>query len=240
MNTKILIPEGVTEFTLREGQATKLQDPPAKSGFTIRGDIDAPQRFVEKKYEAYKDLWQFSHVIINQAAGAVTLIINEMTPSMKIEIAGQCTQDTLVAELGINSGKKYSAKDLAKTIRKFAPLFADRDECTALVNQYAAFTAAIKTKLEQKDNNYGSKRDLVETSLNTDVPTSFVLDCPIVTNGPQVKFTVNIFADVIDNEAVFTLDSVELHHAQILMLRELTAPAINFFSQFDGIPIIFQ
>jgi hypothetical protein len=235
----VILPEGASELTIRQGEALPQKDEPI--GFTITGNINSPKRFYDTKKDVdiYKDLWPESHVIADPENGKITLVINEQRPSRAILIEGEIKTNPFLDALGINKGKPYTSKLLSETIRRNRLLFESAESNMEIVAAYAKFKAKVDTEIEQSDDNHGNRRDLIEQKLATDMPQKFVLKCPIHQGEEAKVFEVDIFSHVHDNKVVFTLDSVALHELSIMETdRIITAQLVPF--KTNNITIIYK
>jgi len=176
------------------------------------GQITAPADWLEQKIKAGYDFdLSDCHCTVDRSKMAITFITNEEGEEPGgFTISGKVNPYAELERFGINSGKTYTATQLADLLKFNRILFSDPEQCFSVIGKLQNFRSKVVQDLEKIDNQAGSKRILFEQKLNSEFDAKFTLGIPIYEGGEPRKFEVIIRFDVRDSQVSFWLESVEL------------------------------
>jgi len=167
----------------------------------ISGAIQTPLEFLEKRKDTGNIEMKNSHVEYDFEKFKIVLIVNENSHYSN-QITGKMIETETLKNLSINTGKRWSAFELADYIRLNRTIFRDMAEAAKLVTLLNNFKAKVDKEMEQqKDNraNYNlQKRQVVESNL----PDAFTLVLPIFKGQPKVEIEVEVDIDANSLECV--------------------------------------
>ncbi len=178
--------------------------PPVKVDIT--GDIDAPQRYWEKRKEDYDH--HKCHVLVRDYA--IKLVLNEDDPFRNGSITGRLTLDPECSIWGINhEGTEYDNLSLAKLIKNNQFLFADKKEWSNMFNSLIQFDANISVNLKNIQETSGDMEKARKITVTNNIPKKFVLKTRIY-GQTREEYVVELGAIVQGQSVNFYLDSSQL------------------------------
>lgn len=200
------------ELIIRQGDAKPIVDPPKMA---LSGDINTVTAFIEKR-KSVTDTGDFQKIDPNK----IIVVTDKKNRTIKIDLdphnlyvpkitATLFLSDDL-EEFGINSNKQYTRESLVKLLRFNRLAFDDYDQHAKILAAYQSFNAKAYTDIKQEADTRGNKVNNFAKTVDTDIPTEFILLIPIYKGQPAERFRVEICLDVTDAGARFWFESVEL------------------------------
>lgn len=189
--------EGVTDVMVRHGEAAKIYDPVAVK---ISGQITAPRSWFDPRVGQSKPNntpyfgIQETHVLSNRYSGTIVLIHGE-NEHFRTEITGTLDVSPEYKELGINSGKSYTPQELGNKLREMRYLFPDKEQGMKLVTELKNFTATVSASVEDKKDTRGSKKSLLDVSVESNIPLEIMLKIPVFKGFAPIDLKVEIVLD---------------------------------------------
>lgn len=198
------------ELIIREGKAL---DQKAPEKIKICGDINSISGFLKKR-DAGGGL---------QAVDANKALITVDKKNMKIElhldpenfygteIIGSLELSDELKIFQINQVKTFTRDELVKLIKFNKLAFDNTEKHAEILKAYQSFTAQAATDLKQESDTRGNKANSFSKTVNSNIPTEFILNVPIFKGKESRTFRVEICLDVTDGGARFWFESTELH-----------------------------
>lgn len=230
---KLEAKDGELKIIHRQDEALKVH---YETAVALSGTISAPRKFLEERGKdgigsgAGDDAQQpikRSHILFNYRDLYIQFKGNENHP-LSYSINGKLTVNPQLKELEVNTGKRFSSKELSQHMKFKRFHFLSKEECNKMVADLQSYKAKLSTEIEKEFNNQtGSKRDLYDVKvLNDGKPLGFVLNVPLYIGFAPVKFPVEINIDIQGKEIYFWLESADLvealqEHAQRIIDEEL-------------------
>ena len=193
---KEMLQNGIQKIEIieRTGKAPDCLPVKEPEALRLTGTIESPARFVEKRKHLINP--DNTHVYFSVDDGFIALTINE-TDFYNAVICGKITKSIENIELGINTERIYTPKDLARTLRKKKYLFPNKEEATAVIAALNNFTAKVNQEYNAIDDKKGGVKRSFEQIVKSNLPSGFCLNMPIC-KGFQ-KQLVNIEIDVTED-----------------------------------------
>lgn len=203
--------EGVTDVMVRYGEAAKIYDPvPVR----ISGQITAPRSWFDPRLGQKKENGapyfgiQETHVLVDRYGGTITLIHGE-NEHFRTEVKGTLEVSPEYKEIGINSGRAYTAQELAKKLREIRYLFPDREKGLEIISELMNFSAKVTGNVEEKKDTRGGKKNLLEVSIETNAPLEFKLKIPVFKGFLPVELKIELVLDSRGHAVDIYLESPE-------------------------------
>lgn len=252
-NEKIQItPEG-DELTILKLEGSAMAPIPTKRyGAEVRGRLTAPYLYFSGKRrlvaEEGRQKWLDGRpffdltdmlVVVNRPEMVITWQENNHLAEPAARVVGAINVNPHLLKLGINSGKKYTARELADVLKMNRLLFSSREDNMVLIAQLMDFRARVEKDIQVTDDKRGNKVDAVAQTVTTKVDLGFNLFCPVLDDVKKVAFRVEINYDIRDRAAEFWLESVELHeYIQEESGRLIDEEVAKFLA--DGLTVIYE
>lgn len=230
MDNKIEVTAMGSDLTIREGVALSVHHP---SNLSIKGTIDAPSRFFQKKKTNYD--WTRGHVIVNEMT--IELIWGEHENHGGLKVIGVLEEDPALKAFGINTHKKYHQKELATMIKMNRIYFADRDDNRKIVSSIERLKIRVTQEIENGNDFKGNKKQLFEQNVQHELLLQFTLVIPIFKGQPEKSFLIEINFEITDGNTVFWLESVDLKE---LAEQERRSIMVKEIEKLEGLTIIYQ
>lgn len=179
---------GEQVIIIREGEAQPIHDPVK---LNISGNIDTVHRFIEKRVALINQKQCHIKVSRSKKNASLHLVINE-TDHFSGSVTGTLSLDENFIEFGINTGKKYTLRDLSDFIKMHRFCFDDKDQAMKLVADLRNFKAKVNKDMEKVQDNRGNNKILFDQVVDSNVPESFILNMPIFKGDVPRKFKVEI------------------------------------------------
>ncbi|GAA4328315.1 hypothetical protein [Flaviaesturariibacter amylovorans] len=212
MKTELQINAPAGEIVIREGVA--LEPKPPRS-IRIAGNITAVSDFLSVRRQS-------GHGHQNVDLSKAIVIVNKKDLTIRLELDPEDAYGAEVVarlevsdelkQFGINTTTTFTREALVKLIRFNKVWFDnDADKHASLLASYMAFNAQASTDMQQASDTRGNRTNNLQKTVNTNVPTEFILNIPVFKGEDPERFRVEICLDVTDGGARFWFESVELH-----------------------------
>lgn len=206
----ILTPDGLTTLTILEGKALELRNP---EKVEISGDINSVSSFLKKRNNG------FGLQKVEQSKVIVIVDKKEMSITLDIDpenFFGALVKGTLelsdeLKVFSINQPKTWKREELVQLIRFNKLSFDNAEQHDKVLKAYMSFEAQTAGEIKAASDTRGNKASSLSKTVNTNIPTEFVLLIPVFKGREAMRFRVEICLDVTDGGARFWFESVELH-----------------------------
>lgn len=200
------------ELIIRQGEAAPIIQPETVE---ISGDINTISEYVSKRTK------QTSAGLQKINKDTVIVTVDKKTLSIKIDfdphdvfapvVIGKLEFSEELKKFSINgNGKTFSREELIKLLKFSRLSFASPEKHSEVLRSYQAFSAKANTDIKQDSDSRGNKVANYAKSVETNIPTEFILSVPIFKGQKKELFRVEICIDVTDGGARFWFESVEL------------------------------
>ena len=176
---------------LRKGDAEKII---GKKPFEIIGDIKTPLNFLLKRKDSNVD-FSTSNLQIEREKLSVVLTLFENS-ELESSVTGKLEKTEEFNGFGINSGKKWVARNLAEFIKMNRACFSSKEKA----NELAAILSDVKIRIDKViEDNSGSRgnlRKLKEQTLKEcNIPETIELTMPIFKGANNSIFVCEVWID---------------------------------------------
>ncbi len=215
MNTeKIILPDGCTEITIREGEAVAQLPLKEPQKIVLSGDIHSITNYLANREDGYS-LQQVdkTKAIITCNKDARTIML-QLDPEnfYCTTITAQLAQSNELKAFSINEEKTFSREALLKLFRFNRLWFDDKDIHAKIRANLSNITLKSETEMQSANDRKGNKAAGIEQKVN--MPEKWVdvfyLSIPIFKGFDNVKIRVEICMDVTATGFAFWLESPEL------------------------------
>ena len=201
---------GISEVVVREGAAEILRE---KVKLNIKGTIDAPGKFIEKRKGEYEKLK--CHVLYSLNEGYIRLQVDEDSYYGSY-IEGKLNLNPEYVAFGINDpNKTYTTIELQKFLKLRRIYFPDKEKCAQIVGNLERFKIKTTSDIDKSNDGRGNKIDSYSTTAKTDLAFDFDLEMPLYIGQPAKKFKVQIGFDVREKDITLWLESVESREIEL-------------------------
>lgn len=205
------LPEGYkgepVEIVIRHGEAPEALDPKEAVITKINGIIDSPLRWLEKRVSETNQINQKKcHILVNRDQFSIILITDENNQEGS-RLAGKLEIDPIFSEFGINTNKTWNPIKLGEFFKMNRAYFPERSVNMALVSIFKNFVAKVNSNIEKKLEQNGSKSDVFQQEVTSNLPEAFDLNLPIFKGSPRQVVEVEVVAYVSGNEVSLSLIS---------------------------------
>lgn len=192
------------EVILREGVAAKQLDPKEPIVTDIKGAIDSPYRWLEKRVELIDQ--QGSHILVDRDECSISLIIDERD-YYQTSINGSLQPSTEIEKFGINTEKTWEPAKLGQFLKMNRAFFPSREENMTLVSILKNFKAKVNQDVEKSKEDNGNRTDNFSQVVDSNLPKSFKLSIPLFKSHQPEEIEVEIYADIDGREVRLSLVS---------------------------------
>lgn len=218
--------DGVT--VIRLGEAPKLYDPVALS---VSGNIHAPAEFFKSR-KMLKNGSYFNRestiVLVNRNSKTIELRVNE-SDKFRDTILGSLKNSQEYKDFGLNTDQTWTASDLAKFLKRRLHLFPQKDKALELISSLKNSKTKVTENTEKRLDDRGGKMDLVERSIETDIPLCFTVVIPLFDGFEAEEVKVEICLDKSAGSVVCMLESIETIERMEKQLDEIIDSEIAEF-----------
>lgn len=200
----IHIPGNIKQITILEGEAPEQFNPEA---IVLKGIISAPADFIEQRADTFNP--EKSHAIVEKTNGQIILVINEQSVTEKYTIRGVIQKGKKISDLGINTGKIYSPKDLSRRFRLERSLFNSATDHLTLITELRNFDATIKNKVDEEDDLRGNTKNALIREVESNIPEEFDLRLPVIEGEDEEIIEVSIMLEISGSRIFCSLESVD-------------------------------
>jgi hypothetical protein len=212
------------EITILEGKA--LEQKPANV-IRIDGDINSVATYIQRRFTAIAEQPKpgGNLQIIDTNRALIIVDKQKQTISLDVDpqdyygpiVTGRLEESEELKPFSINRNTTFTKEQLVKLLRFSRLLFSDSDKHAGLLLAYQSFSAKAYIDLMQEADTRGNKNNTFKKSVETNIPTDFVMTVPIFKGQPKETFRVEICLDVTEGSARFWFESVEL--AELIQTR---------------------
>lgn len=186
------LPQGCGEIIIREGKAVEVHEPVKVK---IEGNIDAPARWLETRFDCLKE--KTCNVIVNRENMTITLRCNENSHYGTV-IMGGLELSPEIRKFRINEGNYITNFEMAELFKMNRSHFENKQEAMKLVSELQNFKAKVDKELENSNNNRGDRRMLVSQAVEHNLPEAFNLIIPIFKGTPKQTIEVEVYVNPSD------------------------------------------
>ncbi|SHG28399.1 hypothetical protein [Flavobacterium johnsoniae] len=132
-------------------------------------------------------------------------------------------------KFNINSGKPYGTYELSDFIKMNRHYFENKDYAMKLVSQLRDFEGKVSRDLEQKGDDRGNKRALINQVVESNIPASFILELPVFVGQNKIRLEVEVSINASfectlispDLKELIDIKSKEILGEQLKLIRDL-------------------
>lgn len=208
----------------------KALEPKYPEAVELTGILSAPADFLEHKKDNYNPL--NCHVRVDRVAGSIMFLGDDKLDTGEV-IAGKLVPSAAFSKFAINTGKLFTAFDLAALFRQNKFWFASAEEHAEILKNLNNFSAKVSTKVEQMQHNSGATKQLFEREV-TDIAwkREFRLCVPIFEGYKKRTFRVEIGVSPTDMTVKLFLESDEVYEIFEAEKEELIKEQVKRFEKF--------
>lgn len=204
----VVVPENYNgtpiEIIFRQGEATTQLDPKEPEKVTLKGTIDAPLRWLEKRIGLIDQ--KAAHIRVCRDDMSIRLKIGE-TNYYAVDIAGQLESSQKIAEFGINTSKLWEPAKLSQFIKMKRSFFKDKTQMMLLISTLKNFKAKVNQDIERSKEENGIRTDNYSQVVDSNLPKSFKINIPLFKGFAPEEIEVEIYADVDGRDVSLSLVS---------------------------------
>jgi len=202
------------ELNIRRGDAQKL---PELESFQYLGNINSVSEYLSKIECEVKS----TVVIADYENGSITVFINNDL-SVKSAVKGQLVESDLLEVFYINKpGKLFTQQEIIKLFRMNRLSFFGGNN-TEILNQIQNFVYSQKKDGVRKDDQRGNIDFQLQANLESNITEPFFNLClPIYCGQENQTINVELVPQIVNNEALFYLESVDLKERKDKLKKEL-------------------
>lgn len=204
----VVVPENYNgtpiEITFREGKAPIALNPKDPEKIDVKGTIDTPLRWLEKRIELINQ--KSANIIVNRDNMRIRMLIDE-TSYYATTILGVLEPSKKIGEFGINSDKRWEPAKLSQFIKMNRAFFTDKSQNMMLVSTLKSFKAKVNQDIERSKEENGSKTDNYSQVVDSNLPKSFKIYIPLFKGFSPEEIEVEIYADVDGRDVSLSLIS---------------------------------
>ena len=198
-----IVADGVSDITIRHGNAAKVLDEKEPVKINISGTIESVKNFIEKRVDTFDH--KKAHISVNREELAIELVINECDAYTRGSVCGTIQMHPKFVEFGINRGKVWSPTELGLQMKMNRSFFPSLDENRKLVSTLMHFTADVNQKVDRMVQENGNRADSFTQVVNSNLPDKFTMRIPIFKGAAAETLEVETFAQVDGREVKFML-----------------------------------
>jgi len=216
-------------ITVLLGDAQQPLQHPKRLSYT--GSLTTPRLFLTPKSKEYEPLK--CTLAIDAEGNKLTFYGLEKSHESADTIVGvlQETQDLEVFKL--NSGARFTVKELVELFKRHRPFFANKDAQVELIKNLSNWNIAVSKMFEEVQNTGdGNARRSVAIKVEGSIPSAFVLEVAIYKGYPKETFLVEFGVDAETNSPRLYLDSPELIDLLQQRKEEYMAVERKYFTEW--------
>lgn len=187
-NLKITVENGVKELVILQGNAEPIYH---KKAIEVKGgSINSAFEYLSKMVVDFKII-EHSKLEFCYDKLYIKLLYDarERNPDV---IEGTLKLHPDLVKFNINSGKTYSAFDLADFIKMNRHYFENKEYAMKLVSELRNFEGKVNKELEARTDDRGNKRALINQVVESNIPTGFYLELPVFIGQEKKRLEVEI------------------------------------------------
>ena len=175
----------------------------------VKGVITCIYAFLEKRWGTEQIDKEHTHIKVNRDELTVTLVTNENDERKMQTIVGSIQLSRKFTEFHINDGKLWKPVLLGDFFRINRSYFETKEKNMELVNILKSFSAKVQTTIKKELCDNGSVTDNYEKAVDSNLPSSFIINVPIFKGAEPEKLSIETIAQVEGNTASLTLISAD-------------------------------
>lgn len=200
-----MVENGVTNLVILEGKAPEQHNPQA---VTIKGNIDAPSRFLEGKISEFEG--SKAHCMVSKTDGVIELVLNEQSVVDRYTIIGQISVSKKFNSLGINNDKTlYSPEELANKLKLLRSMFVSNMEHASICNTLRNLKAKVNADIEKADDRKGNVTQNFKQTVESNMPDAIKLKLPLLEGEDAIEIEVNVILEAHGSDIKCSLESVD-------------------------------
>ena len=173
----------------------------------VKGVITCIYAFLEKRWGTEQIDKEHTHILVNRDELTVTLVTNENDERTKQTIVGSIQLSRQFKGFHVNDGKLWKPVRLGDFFRINRSYFDTKEKNMELVNLLKSFSAKVQTTIKKELSDNGSVTDNYEKAVDSNLPSSFLINVPIFKGAEPEKLSIETIANVEGNTALLTLIS---------------------------------
>lgn len=216
--TQIVLPDGCTEITIREGAAVAPLPLKEPKSISIDGDIHTISNYVKiRRTEAQGvQVLNPKTIIVEANKNARTIVMKQdpeahysTTVTAKLEASEELRQ------FGINQDTRYDRKQLTRLLKFNRLFFDDKSQYDQVVAGLLKIRFKTTQELQQENDGKGNRvnSDEAHTVAHEGFKDKFTLSVPLFKGFKPAKIEVEICWEVLNSTISFWLESVGLKEA---------------------------
>lgn len=199
----IVVPEGVQELIIREGEAEKIHEP---NSIEFSGVITNPYEYLKKGFDEEEIINSTLEYSYEKKQICLRYAIRTVNPDM---ILGSMKIHEELDSFGLNSGKRVEPSKMAEFLRTKMHYFLDRAEGMKLVKELQEFKAKVDKEIEKADDKRANVRQVYVQKVTSNIPTEFSLNLPLFVGGERIPIRVEIDIDPFELNCVLISPSLK-------------------------------
>lgn len=212
---------------IREGDAPKLLDEVKPNKVSLKGTLNAPSEFYNKRKQLHDK--NKCHVVYDKNKGMITLNVDEQYDSY--QVSGQIQENPDLAQFKINTTHLYGIKELMQLLKFNRIHFIDKEANAKIVLSLQNFKGRVEKILTDMSDNRGNDEKSKLTKIEHDLEESFKLQMPIYKGGSPLAFTVDICVSATSADVQVWLESKELKELQESNKSSILEAELSHFSE---------
>lgn len=198
------------EVVLREGKAACQLEPKEPERINIRGTIESPLRWLEKRVEQINQ--RACNIVVSRDNMVIRLLIDE-TNYYQTNVLGILEASKEMCEFGINTEMTWEPQKLSQFLKMHRVFFTDKSQNMILVSILKNFKAKVNQDIERSKEDNGSKTDNYSQVVDSNLPKSFKLNIPLFKGFSNEEIEVEIYADIDGRNVSLSLVSAGANEA---------------------------
>ena len=202
--------EKPVEVIIRKGEAAKAANPlPTKEPLKtkISGVISTPFDWLEKRVDTIDQ--KHANILVDRENMSITLTVNEDDDYKKGTVTGKVELTDIFKKTKINNPTDGWVPDrLGQFLRLNRGIAnVERNEWSKLVSALKSFKATVQSNIEKTRDSSGSRSDIFQMTVQSELPKSFQVNIPIFRGTPKTVIEVEFDHYVVDGDCVLQLVS---------------------------------
>jgi hypothetical protein len=201
-----MVENGLSQLVILEGKAPEQHN---AQPVIIRGNIDAPSRFLEGKISEFE--YSKSHCMVSKTDGIIMLVLNEQSVVDKYTVIGEISVSKKFNSLGINNDKvRYEPEELANKLKLLRSMFVSKMEHASICNILRNLKAKINAQIESLDDRKGNVTENFKQTVSSNMPDSIKLKLPLLEGEEPIEIEVNVILEANGGSGIIcSLESVD-------------------------------
>lgn len=216
-------------ITILQGESPKHIEPKT---INVEGNIKVPGEYLGKCDSIDP---QDSYVTVSLSNQEIKFYVGKHDHYQDVFI-GKMRESHHLSGLQVNKDFQSNSKSLAKLLKKYKPFIHEDD--FGIIGKLMSFQAKITTIIESNSEQSGNRKELLEKTVDSKIPSSFRVRIPIFEGFDPEEFTIEIWAEATSASVNFNLESIELITLKEQLAKELINEQIEAFEEF-GCPVMF-